>query len=88
MTYITIYIMLYIMNKKKEEIFIKLAKNRVNKAIKTIKLIGNLSNKSHYYYTPSQVSQITSALDKEIKLVKEKFKNSKGSNQKDEFEFK
>ncbi len=80
--------MLYIMNKKKEEIFVKLAKNRVNKAIKTIKLIGNLSNKSHYYYTPSQVSQITSALDKEIKLVKEKFKNSKGSNQKDEFEFK
>jgi len=79
---------LNIMKNKKDEIFIKLAKNRVNKAIKTIKLIGNLSNKSHYSYNANQVSQITSALDKEIKLVKEKFKNSKGSNKKDEFEFK
>lgn len=74
--------------KKKDEIFIKLAKNRVNKAIKTIKLIGNLSNKSHYEYTSNQVSQIMSALDREIKLVKEKFKNIKGSNKKDEFEFR
>jgi hypothetical protein len=73
---------------KKEEVFIRLAKNRVNKAIKTIKLIGNLSNKSHYKYSQNQISQITNALDKEIKIIKEKFKNSKKLNQKDEFEFK
>ena len=35
-------------DKKKE--FIKLANKRVNKAIKLIQLIGNLSNKAHYDY--------------------------------------
>ena len=37
--------------------------------IKSIQLIGNLSNKSHYSYTSEQVSQMMSALDKEIRLA-------------------
>lgn len=74
--------------KDKKNKFIELAKHRVNKTIKSIQLIGNLSNKSHYSYTSEQVSQMMSALDKEIRLVKEKFKNTKKSEKKDGFEFK
>ena len=61
--------------------FVKLAQNRVNKALKDIELIGNLSNKSNYSYTEEDVKKIynvlKSALDDmkvrfEIKAVKEK----------------
>lgn len=74
--------------KDKKSKFLELAKLRVNKTIKSIQLIGNLSNKSHYSYSNEEVSQIMSALDKEIRLVKEKFKNTKKSTKKDDFEFK
>ena len=33
---------------KKREIFVRLSNNRLNPAIKAIKLVGNLGNKSHY----------------------------------------
>lgn len=74
--------------KEKEDKFLKIAELRVNKTIKSIQLIGNLSNRSHYSYTPQQISQIMSALDKELKIVKEKFKNSKNNEKKNGFEFK
>jgi len=74
--------------KDKKNKFLELAKLRVNKTIKSIQLIGNLSNKSHYSYSPEQVSQMMNALDKELKRVKDKFKNSKKNEKKDGFDFK
>lgn len=74
--------------KDKKSKFIELAKLRINKTIKSIKLIGNLSNKSHYSYSTEQVNQMITALDKELKKVKDKFKNSKKNDDKDGFEFK
>ena len=74
--------------KDKKTKFLELAKLRVNKTIKSIQLIGNLSNKSHYTYSSEQVNQMISALDKELKQVKDKFKNSKKNEEKDGFEFK
>jgi len=74
--------------KDKKTKFTELAKLRVNKTIKSIQLIGNLSNKSHYLYSSEQVHQMMFALDKEIKIVKEKFKNSKKGEEKHGFEFK
>ena len=71
-----------------KEKFHKLAKSRVNKAIKTIKLIGNLSNKSHYTYEQKEVDQIFNALNKEIKSTQSKFNHSKSSNPDGEFDFK
>ena len=41
-----------------------------------LKLIGNLSNRSHYAYSDTDIKTIISALEKEIKSIKEKFKNS------------
>jgi len=74
--------------KDKKTKFLELAKLRVNKTIKSIQLIGNLSNKSHYTYSSEQVNQMISALDKELKQVKDKFKNSKKNEEKNGFEFK
>jgi len=74
--------------KDKKNKFIDLARARTNKAIKAISLIGNLSNKSHYSYNFEQVNQITSALEKEIKLVKKKFLSSKKNEKKHGFEFR
>ena len=66
--------------------FKKLANARVNKAIKLIKLIGNLSNKSHYNYSRKQAKQITDALNQELNLVKNKFNNPSGGRESKEFE--
>ena len=66
--------------------FKKLANARVNKAIKLIKLIGNLSNKSHYEYTKKQSKQITDALQQELNLVKSKFNSPSGGRESKEFQ--
>ena len=66
--------------------FKKLANARVNKAIKLIKLIGNLSNKSHYEYTKKQSKQITDALQQELNLVKNKFNSPSGGRESKEFQ--
>ena len=69
-------------NKNKK--FKDLAVARVNKALKNIQLIGNLSNKQHYSYEERDVKKIFSALENEIKSMKQKFSNGNGKN-KDKF---
>ena len=58
---------------EKRESFISLAESRTNKAMDTIKLIGNLSNRSYYDYTPDQVNAIFSALQSELTTQKKKY---------------
>ena len=66
------------MNEKKQR-FIELANKRVNKALKHISLIGNLSNTNNYEYTQDEVKQIIKALENEIQICKERFgKQAKG----------
>lgn len=57
----------------KRDKFIKLAENRVLRAIKDIRLIGNLSNKNNYSYTEKDISKIISVLEQEVKLLKTRF---------------
>lgn len=57
------------------EKFKRLAEKRVNNAIKNIRLIGNLSNRSNYSYTDQEVDKIFRALDKELKHAKSRFKD-------------
>ena len=57
----------------KREKFIRLAENRVNKALNDIRLIGNLSNKNNYDYDQSDVNKIISTLEQEVRSVKKKF---------------
>ena len=55
--------------------FVRLAESRVNKAIKSIRLIGNLSNKNNYSYTDKDAKQIIRALDKELRALKSRFES-------------
>ena len=59
------------------EKFVELAEKRVNKAIKSIDLIGNLSNRSNYSYTDQDAKKIVSALKKSLDEMKARF-DSKG----------
>ena len=52
------------------EKFKGLAEKRVNRAIKNIKLIGNLSNKSNYSYTEHDARKIHAALKKALDEMK------------------
>ena len=53
--------------------FVELANARVNKAIKTIRLIGNLSNQSAYEYSEDDVRKIVRALQRELDQLKARF---------------
>ena len=71
------------MNKKSDK-FKELAENRVRKALKLLKLIGNLANKTHYEYSTQEANKIISVLRAEIKNIETRFK-SKNSSDDNEF---
>ncbi len=53
--------------------FVELAEKRVRRALKDIKLIGNLSNRSNYIYTEHDVKKISKALQNAISEMKARF---------------
>ena len=53
--------------------FKSLAESRVNRAIKDVRLIGNLSNRSAYEYGEEDVRKIFRALQKELDAAKNRF---------------
>lgn len=55
------------------EKFVRLAEARVTRALKDIKLIGNLSNKSNYVYAEEDAKKIVSALKKAVDDTKARF---------------
>lgn len=57
----------------KRERFVSLAEARTEKAIRALRLIGNLSDKRNYSYTPAEVKQIVSALEKELRSIRYRF---------------
>ncbi|APM39905.1 hypothetical protein [Clostridium kluyveri] len=57
----------------KRDKFIRIAEARTNKIISMIQLLGNCSNQSSYDYTEKDVSDIFNAIDKELKLARQKF---------------
>jgi hypothetical protein len=59
--------------KDKREKFISLATKRVNRTIRDLRLIGNLSNRSAYSYTDDDVKKILRALQREIDAIKTRF---------------
>lgn len=56
-------------NEKREK-FVQLAESRTVNAIKAIRVIGKLGNKSHYQYDDADVKKIVSVLTKEIEALK------------------
>lgn len=58
--------------------FVELAEARVARAIKTIRLIGNLSNRNNYEFGASDVSKIMGALEAELRDLRVRFKTDSG----------
>ena len=59
---------------EKRDNFIRLAEGRVTRAIDSIRVIGNLSNRSNYEYTEEDSKRIIDALQIEISALKVQFK--------------
>lgn len=69
--------------------FEKLANDRMDKAIRMLRRIGNLSNKNAYEYNDQQVSKMLRALRSEVKAINEKFNSAtNGNSEKKEQLFK
>jgi len=58
----------------KRENFIRLAESRVTRAIESLRIIGNLSNRSNYEYDEEDVKKIVNTLQEEISSLKNQFK--------------
>lgn len=69
----------------KREKFKQLAESRTSNAIRAIRVIGKLGNKSHYDYTEQDVKKIVTALNREIEALKVRMGDKTG---RDEVEFK
>jgi hypothetical protein len=72
------------MKTDKRSKFVELANNRVNRAIKDIRLIGNLSNKSAYEYGEEDIRKIVRALQREVDAMRGRF-GTAGGNGESEF---
>jgi len=68
------------MTEKKEK-FVRLAESRVNKAMKDIQLIGNLSNKAAYEHTDAEIRKIFRALQQSLDSAKQRFADTGGTSQ-------
>jgi len=53
--------------------FVRLAESRVNKALKDIHLIGNLSNKNAYDFEEKDIRKIFAALQAGLNSAKSRF---------------
>lgn len=58
---------------EKREKFVKLAESRVNKTLKDVQLIGNLSNRSAYEYSDEDIRKIFKALQESLDKAKQRF---------------
>jgi hypothetical protein len=61
------------------ERFLSLANKRVTAAIHQIRLVGNLSNRKNYEYTPEEAAKIVRALQRAVDETKSKFKGEQES---------
>ena len=69
------------MKSNKREKFIRLAQARVERGIKIMRLIGNLSTRSNYEYSEADISKIITALENEIRELRARFKTGYAKNQ-------
>ena len=70
-------------NESKEEKFKRLATFRVNKAIKCLDQIGNLSNTGAYSYTQEMAEKMFETLQEKLDELKSKFEPKKKKSESD-----
>ena len=71
------------MGETSREKFVRLAESRVNNLVKTMRLLGNLSNKSNYSYTERDVEKMFRTLERELKDAKARFAAGGASTKSD-----
>lgn len=64
----------------KREKFVRLANQRVNKALDQLRLIGNLGNRSSYEYSEEDAKKILRALQKALDDTKSKLIGDAGGS--------
>lgn len=62
------------MSESKQEKFKRLAKQRGDRVLKDIELLGNLSNRNNYDYSDADVKKIFTALEEEMRIAKLRFR--------------
>ena len=65
--------------------FVRLAESRTTKALKAIRVIGNLANRSQYEYSEVDVKKVIAALSAEIEALRNRLSDA---DRKKRFEFK
>lgn len=60
----------------KRQKFVDLAEKRVNRLLKEIRLIGNLSNRSNYEFTEEDVRKMFSAIEGEVRQARKRFESA------------
>jgi hypothetical protein len=68
----------------KRKKFVELVEARVNRSVRDIRLIGNLSNRNAYSYTEEDVRKVFRALQKELDAAKARF-GGDGASKEDGF---
>jgi tRNA A37 methylthiotransferase MiaB len=65
---------------QKRENFVRLAEARVNRALREIRLIGNLSNKSAYQFDDADIRKMFGTLQKALDTTKGRFTDAESSS--------
>jgi hypothetical protein len=65
------------MNETKHDRFKRLAKQRGDRVLKDLELLGNLGNRNNYDYTELDVRKLFSTLEEELRIAKMRFKVNK-----------
>lgn len=60
----------------KREKFVRLAENRVEVALKKIRIIGNLGNRNNYEYSAADIEKIQNALEGTVKQTIANFREN------------
>lgn len=64
-------------NETKHEKFKRLAKQRGERVLKDLELLGNLSNRNNYDYTDADVRKVFTTLEDELRTSKARFNINK-----------
>lgn len=67
----------FFMDETRQERFKRLATSRTNAVLDKLRLIGNLANKTNYDYPEEDVRKMFSAVEKQLRSIKEKFSEPK-----------
>lgn len=70
------------MPESKRERFIRIAENRTNRIIDTLRLLANCSNKSNYDYTEEDIKKIFTAIEKEVRNTRSAFSGGESDSER------